>query len=327
MNSNSKVQYICFLPDQDFWNPIRKKFLEKDNVIVCKKIKGPISNFFHKIHYSMRINTKIRLPFKKIWYKKYLNYNRIKTNSKKIFLFIEGTNIAYDYKFLEFLKNQYINVKFVYYFVNTIPTQEKKSVPNLKNIKKNYDLVVTFDYDDAKEYGLKYNNGMYAEIENKEEIKIKKDVLFVGKNKGRVDQLHSIYERLVQNGIKCDFNITDVPKDKQIFLGDINYNRYISYEDVVKKIKQSRCILELIFNNRFNFTLRTREAIIYNKKLITNNKRIKEKSFYKEKYINVFKSSSDIDVEFVLRDQNVNYANYQEEFSPMNFLEFLSRNL
>ena len=83
----------------------------------------------------------------------------------------------------------------------------------------------------------------------------------------------------------------------------------------------------MIFNNRFNFTLRTREAIIYNKKLITNNKRIKEKSFYKEKYINVFKSSSDIDVEFVLRDQNVNYANYQEEFSPMNFLEFLSRNL
>ena len=71
-------------------------------------------------------------------------------------------------------------------------------------------------------------------------------------------------------------------------------------------------------------TLRTMEAICYNKKLLTNNQSMKESKFYKTGNIQVFKTIDEIDADFVMRKDKVDY-NYEGEFSPIHLLEHINQ--
>ena len=71
------------------------------------------------------------------------------------------------------------------------------------------------------------------------------------------------------------------------------------------------------------YTLRTCEAIMYDKKMITNNPEIKNAVFYSPERISVFEDVSEIDADFVLREpQKVDYQ-FKDKLSPLKFLEFL----
>ena len=65
-------------------------------------------------------------------------------------------------------------------------------------------------------------------------------------------------------------------------------------------------------------TLRYYEAVMYGKKLLTNNPTVKELSFYDERFIRYFEKPEDIDLEWVKAREKVDY-NYTGEFSTANF--------
>ena len=67
-------------------------------------------------------------------------------------------------------------------------------------------------------------------------------------------------------------------------------------------------------------TLRALEAVILNKKFLTNNKRIVDLPFYNPKYIQIFDNPEKIDFEFIKREENINY-HYKEECSPTRLIE------
>ena len=67
----------------------------------------------------------------------------------------------------------------------------------------------------------------------------------------------------------------------------------LSYEEVITKIKKSKCLLEINLEGQEGITLRTLEALFFNKKLITNNIKIKEYDFYNENNI------------YVINDKNI----------------------
>ena len=61
------------------------------------------------------------------------------------------------------------------------------------------------------------------------------------------------------------------------------------------------CIVEVVKEGQTGVSLRTCEAIAFNKKLLTNNVQIKEMPFYDSRFISVFTDSDEIDTEFVNR--------------------------
>lgn len=62
----------------------------------------------------------------------------------------------------------------------------------------------------------------------------------------------------------------------------------ISYPDMLDRVKASRCLLEVIRGDNSGWTLRTMEALIYGKKLITTNKHIIEAPFYTQANIYIW---------------------------------------
>ena len=49
---------------------------------------------------------------------------------------------------------------------------------------------------------------------------------------------------------------------------------------ILQFIQESRCILEIVKNGQVGFTMRTMEALFFERKLITNNLEILEADFY-----------------------------------------------
>ena len=62
----------------------------------------------------------------------------------------------------------------------------------------------------------------------------------------------------------------------------------MSYYDYLQHVVNSDCIVEIMQENAQGFTLRTWEALLYNKKLLTNNADVENTNFYNPSQIIVF---------------------------------------
>lgn len=155
---------------------------------------------------------------------------------------------------------------------------------NIDWIKKR-SLVYCFDKIFCDQHNVLYlpqfyfKNGPDAAIADE-----KKQVFFIGQDKGRIPVLRQIASYL--KSINVDYSIIVCSKnhDDDHLLSYIDTN--LSYEDVIDKVRQSSIILEVTKNEQTGLTLRALEALFYQKKLITNNRRIREEKMYSKE--NVF---------------------------------------
>ena len=92
------------------------------------------------------------------------------------------------------------------------------------------------------------------------------------------------------------------------------------YKEVLESTLKANCILEIVRPGQVGFTLRTFEAVVYNKKLLTNNENIKDFKFYNPQYMKIFKKIEDIDWKWVHETLNVDY-HYDDSFSPLRFIK------
>jgi hypothetical protein len=121
------------------------------------------------------------------------------------------------------------------------------------------------------------------------------------------------------------YYIIGVNERNQKYSDKINYNKKLSYLEVVNKIQGTNCILEIIQDNSSAYTLRTLEAIFYNKKLLTNNKTIRYADFYEEDKINIinYNNQAKIDPNFI---RNRNFIYYDDSTrKKFSLNEFLNR--
>ena len=81
-------------------------------------------------------------------------------------------------------------------------------------------------------------------------------------------------------------------------------------------------MLELNQDGAVGMTSRFLEAVMYNKKLITNSIAVKDSPFYRPQYIQVYNSITEVSPAFVLDNQPVDFG-YQNEFSPIGLLEHI----
>lgn len=141
--------------------------------------------------------------------------------------------------------------------------------PCLNKIKDFGFQLVTFDPHDAVRYGMSYHN-QFLRFPKPEELTCKVDIdfFFVGIPKDRESYLLKIKSFLEGKGYKCCFIIPH------------SSDEFISYEENLKYVARSRCLIDIYQCGQSGITRRPMEALFYNKKLITNNPEIRNFDFF-----------------------------------------------
>ena len=167
--------------------------------------------------------------------------------------------------------------KVIVYFWNYID-DNNKYILNDKNI----DEFWTFDKNDAQKYNMKYNPQFYTKNVKIQDEQNKYDVLFLGRPKTRKKDIVDLEKKLKEEGIQTNFKIIENEKD------------YVSYDEYLKMIAESKCILDYNQEGQVGLSLRPMEALFLERKLITNNTDIKNYDFYNHNNI------------FILGEDNIN---------------------
>lgn len=208
--------------------------------------------------------------------------------------------------------------KIVYFCSDLIEATHKP----IELIKQKSDLVISFDPVDAEKYGIYYHQIPYSDISanmQKKNNKIISDICFIGAAKNRLEEIYKVFDFLSNNGCICDFHLIGVPKDKRIKQKGLHYEDYISYDRNLKIISSSNCILEIIQHNSSGNTLRTNEAVIFNKRLISNNPYLHNSPVWTPENMRIFTNLNEIDIDFIKNKSDVNYSN-KESLYPQKFL-------
>lgn len=326
-----KYNFVFLSSDLDYYyysfatsiNNINTFFLSDK---VFKTLKKSI---LFKIHMG-RINRIIKLPFKQIWNRKF--YNEEINNNLPICFVLWGEWALYNREtgFSEYLRKKYPGCKIVWFIQDLFSTQLSlyENHIDLCKEKKIYDRIVSYDKGDCVKYGFTYHPTVmsYMQIPDNPNLE-ETDVLFIGKDKGRLPLLIEICNYLREYGLICNFRLYGVPYEKRINVDGIYYyDSKLTYREIIEYVKKTKCIIELMQPEAQNFTLRTWEALLYNKYLITNNKSLQSSSFYCDKSMCVIDNIGDITQSFIeaIKSVEIQY-DYQQQISPNALIAFLEK--
>ena len=299
------------------YNTICAKDLEEmENVNLVSFPLDYAPRFVRWLYY---LQIKFKLPFEKLWYPFYFK-NSFKTKKPLCFV-ASGTYLTPGY--LKYLKQKYKDAKLIKIHRDLISLWEKRHPEFTDEVMKEiFDVVMTYDEHEAEIYGIPSFNEYESKIEvQKAENYPICDVFFAGAAKNRLPILMDVYKRLTDAGLSVEYYLTGVPeKDRQPCPGIEYAERNMPYSKMLYRTVNAKCVLEVNQENSVGYTSRFLEAVMYNKKLITNNLYIKNSQFYNEKYIKCFEEADGIDPDFVKEDFEVDY-NYKDEFSPVHLIE------
>lgn len=236
--------------------------------------KNRFVSFLAHTHLSPRINSKVSLPFKMLWMKKILKNAFLEKKEICIIINAHFYNL-FTAGIRQEAEKYYKNVKIIFIFSDRVEYFQKqyKNFPSMEKLKEENDLVITYNVEDSKEYEIILDRPCfpkYSNIGNKLK-EYHSDIFFVGANKSRLNQLHSIFEICYQNGLKCDFHINDVSPEEQKYKDYIVYNESMDYSEVLERVKKTKCVLNIIQNGGAGVTLRDYEAFSFDKIALTNN--------------------------------------------------------
>lgn len=139
---------------------------------------------------------------------------------------------------------------------------------NFARLKQCGFRLCSFDPGDCKRFGLNHLKYVNRRIVMTENSSIKQDFYFVGLPKGRDVFLHKLENTLREKGFSTKFLLIESHKD------------YISQYDNIVYTHQSRCIVDICVEGQEGLTLRPIDALFVKRKLITNNKNVKQMDFY-----------------------------------------------
>ena len=286
-SSNTLSPYKFILPTADL-NPVYGLQLSDEKKEFFK---------FHTIRIVNQEAIKISLIFFYI-----LSFFRRKNYCTKTIVCINTTNLIFIkslqkifpkskiyIRFYDSLDSGYINInafkRLLKYTLNTNISVETYSLTDSKKYKINY-------------YPNTVNIANLNKIQNKYLLNNTNSVFFLGSvNSERLNSLLQLMNILTKNNVKICFylfldkEIKDLAALNQIN-SDLGYQaikilkKYINYNEYIKLLSQYNITIDFYrFNSNEGYSFRIPEAIILNKKIITNRQIIKYESFYKPQNI------------------------------------------
>lgn len=323
---------VVFGSDWDVYTFAFKDFIDNPRITYIPTFRPRgIAGHIHRVMFNPRINRFLPFPFKRLWNSLYVP--EIK-DENVCFLFLENwlrwesaTN------FLPYLRRRYPKAQIIYFLqdlVSRIKDLYTQDGIDIDYVKRYTDLIVTYDLNDASRYNLSYSPTVFSPISITGCSDVPhSDLYFLGRDKGRLELLLGIHNIATRLGLTTAFFILQVPKEKQVHLPGIYYiDKPMSYEMNLKYVSKTRCIVELLQPEALGATFRLWEAIVLNKKLLTNNHSIASEPCYDSKYISTFNDDNDIDWGFV-RDKSEAYAvnPFRSKIMPDTLIQFIEQEL
>lgn len=236
----------------------------------------------------------------------------------------------YDPQLLSWLRNNIEKIKLVLILRDTVNSNEKRNPEfRIQEIKKQFDLVMSYDrFFDVVEYDLQYAPVYMSKLND---LRISDeplyDVGYIALVKDRLSIIHQLYKKMSRVGIKSYFYLLGVAHNDRIKFSNIIYsNRTMNRIECLEKELNANCILEILKGDAHSNTLRYWEAIIYNRKFLTNWPGVKDSKYYNPEYIQYFDDIDSINIDFIKERSKVDY-HYDNELSPINLFDLINKEL
>ncbi len=103
-----------------------------------------------------------------------------------------------------------------------------------------------------------------------------KKAFFIGREKGRTEQLEQLRNELAEAGVMCDFRLIPLPDKKPRSLRE----KLTPYGEVISGVKEAQLLVDLYADPTAGLSLRAMEALFFGKKMITNRPQMRNEDFY-----------------------------------------------
>jgi len=322
-----RYNYVIFSANYDWYKYIYQD-VENIGVKIVYGIDEILSAMEKKVYFRLmnKSNKTIKLR---------LNHRYCFANALNRIMFKEDKPVCYMYHWqhMSMLRNGFVTYvrkvqpasKHSFYFTDGKRVNEE-TINYLKNII-GVDQIGVFDPGLAEKYKLNFWPNIYNMQQKSAECPADEryDLCFVGSDRGRINKIEEIAKRCDIEKVRGAFYVYTSERSN---VTNINYiNNLLPYEKVVDLLANSKCILELKTEPYSTCSLRVQEAIVYNKKILTNNVNVYNMPCCEEsKYIQYFDDVEKIDWEWIKRNDKVEF-NYNDEFSMESFLNTVEKSL
>ena len=249
----------------------------------------------------------------------------MRTNEQNCVLFCPTTHPfeTVPVSLLRSLRSKCPDCKLVYYLIDGV---ERTALINHCGVKqvtdylKRFDCVGTYDFNDAEKYGYDYiESPVWSAPDKTVDVPVEYDVYFSGRDKRRENLLSDIRRKLDAEGVSSKLIVVG-ENGRDYNSTAVSLMNWRPYPEVVEESRKARCLLDIVAALNTGATIRYKEAVIYNKKLLTNFPDVARLPYYDSRWMKVFSDASDIDVDWLLRDEKVDYG-YKGDFSAQVFLD------
>lgn len=209
---------------------------------------------------------RLHLPKESIWYN-----HQIKKNKAQIYIVRDPLITT---GFLTWLRKEKPDARIILDYDNRAENTIHPASIKDPSIEK-----WSYDPNDCRDYGMNLKPKGYFDcyrIQNKE--KSFYDIVYVGRDKGRAEEILWIESELRKIGLHTCFRIS--PDRAFLLLKKKFYQPVISYREYLALIAKSRAILNIMPEGQKSITMRDYEAVFDGIKCITNNAAIKEFELY-----------------------------------------------
>lgn len=274
-------------------------------------------------HFGNRANRFFDMPGKGLWTKFYeLSQYKFDPKEEYWVIVLNGTlRHYYSYQYFLKLKKNHKNVRIAMVMYDSFSNHAAKRAISIIPV---FDKVFSFDKADCMRYGLDFIYSTFSMPDNvKQDSNYYSRAFFVGAAVSRLDMLQRTFKRIAEHIDNCEFHIFGVNKAQTKYSDLIVYNKWMPYSEVLQYSYNTDCIVEIVREKQSGISLRVCEAVLFNKKLVTNNENVKSYPFYNPEYIHIFNTPEDIDLSFFDKKINVDY-HYSGYFSPIVILDKLA---
>lgn len=319
---NTKYNYVFYNVGEDYLEPVfapLNVYSEVQTYAHAFNSNKIIDRIFF-YHWSGKINSRINLPFKHIWFRKMFQKN-FDNNKPICYVFYMAKYIGNDSSIYEYIKSLNQKNQVVIYFGDLI-SKIGYDIPKLKECS---DYIFTYDEVEAEKYNIIYAADSFGYgniVDVSTPTHFENDVYFVGFAKDRLFDIHSVYNYLTKNGLKCKFVVCGTKPEERIDGKGLIYSKPISYRENIQNVCNSKCILDIIQGQSVGVTLRVKEAIAYKRKLLSNNIQLKNYNMFCDDYMSVFDVPENIDIDFLKSDIIFDSIKTGDDFGPEKIIKY-----
>lgn len=289
-------------------------------------INSKLKRLLVRLTFSRVVNKFFKYPFSNYVYP--IIYPHSFSDNKPICFFFFGlAYYAYQSTYIDYLRRQYKKCKIVIFMQDLVNSKSKEHL-DIEKARNVSDLLLSYDMGDCKRYNMLFHPTPMSHVAIQTDSSIEEsDVYYCGMAKTRYPVIHQLYRTLTSMGLKCDFNLMKMPEKEKKMEG-VNYpEELFSYEENLKHINRTKCIVEIQQDHADGYTPRLWESIIYDKHLLTNNKCVFSSPYYYSEGIHDVLCVNDSSLSALIKKQIVYPQAIKESLSPIHLLNFIDSHL